>query len=143
MAGEPLRLRPYDIGDLEAFEPRADFKADMEASDHDWSGGPPAGRSWALIKWDGEVRGVAGIGKVNDELWVAWSILADLSQKEIVQALWLADRAISFWEKGVGETVRLCAYARANNPAALTCLERLNFHQVGEWSGFIVTERKR
>lgn len=122
--GQKLRLRPYADGDLERFEPTPLFVEDVGAGDWDWSNGPPPGRTWTLCRWDEQVLGVAGITGVAGP-WRAWSLLAQLRPREVVQALWLADRALGVFQRE--RQAKIEALCRYSFPAARDCLRRLRF----------------
>lgn len=79
-----MRLRAYEAGDLDAFTPRADFRADFDAA----GGVLPSGPKWTLLGEDGRVLGIAGFKPLPPHgagLCGAWAYLSALRARD-----WLA-----------------------------------------------------
>jgi RimJ/RimL family protein N-acetyltransferase len=134
-----LRLRPYSPGDLEAFEPRPEFREDMAASDWDWEASLPPGRVWTLARRNGEILGVGGLGDAGDN-WQAWAILGEIRAKDLVRALWLAERELSRFMRAL-DGKPLMSFARAGNEAAIRCLAYLKFQVRGAFPPYVAMQR--
>lgn len=129
MAKPKLRLRPWKPGDQDAFVPRGDFAQDRQHVNWDWTQGPP-GPTWAIVRWDETVVGVAGFvvheGPVQVESLDAWAWLADLPRRDWPQLLWLANNTITHMARTTGARM-VYASARKALVGAARCLERLGF----------------
>lgn len=126
-------LRPWRPGDETAFTPRADFACDMAANGHDWSSGPPAGMTWAVVRAgpDGErVAGLAGVMAHGRDAAHVWACLADLSPRDLGRCVRLARLAVDELS-ALLRPRRIIAEAREADAAAVNCLIHLGFSSAG------------
>lgn len=119
-----LRLRPYQPGDEDAFEPRADFAADRAATAWNWAKGAP-GPTWTLLHGR-QVLGIGGAVQGENHAWQAWAQLAELERRDWPQAVRLAGVVLTHLTDSLGAHW-IWAEARQANAGAGRALEHLGF----------------
>jgi RimJ/RimL family protein N-acetyltransferase len=129
MSSLRLYLSPYLEGDLAGFAPRADMLEEMRATAWNWEDGPPPGRTWTLMRPEGEKVGVAGLVDRGDGCFDAWALLAPLERRDWPSAMWLARRILDSAEQFMGAK-KIEASARANLPGAARLLRKLGFREL-------------
>lgn len=99
---------------------------EREAIGWDWANGPP-GHTWTVVRGDDVVIGVGGVVELENRSWEAWCWLAETRPRDwrrLLQLAWIALEFAEDWTDGHD----LVASARADNPAAIRCLSKLDFH---------------
>lgn len=143
MSRAAIHLRPFQIGDAAKFEPRLDFRREMQALNWDWSTGvPPGVIAWTVVRFPDQVIGFGGaIESMN--AWQAFAFLAHVPRGDWPMLVDCARAGLDQLERRHGAK-KITALVRENFPGACHVLERLGFTRstgATAWAGYRVMAR--
>lgn len=143
-----ITIRPFREGDATAFEPRLDFRRELERIDFAALARAP-GPTWTIVRHEidgpGEVVGVGGFVRLDPlGAWRGFAILSHVPRGDWPQLMDCARDAIGRLERRWGAKL-VAAAVREGFPAGRRVLERLGFShdaQVSDWPGYRVLARR-
>lgn len=133
-----MKLRPFRLHHMRAFEPRADFRRDFEAA----GGQLPIGSVFTVVDGPNEaVVGLTGFTRLGYRQYGAWALMADLRPRQWVAAARLARRVLP-WATALLGSGQAGIYATpADTDAAQRTLAAIGFRPspddagVWKWMG--------